>query len=79
MLDYYNTPHDQRTIIMKLGLDNVRCPLRDGVYVDLYGPNQATPEEIRSAADAYNPQIRALQSARTLLLRLAKLIERRKI
>jgi hypothetical protein len=72
-----NVPHEMRPLILRLGMDNVRCPLRHNEYVDLYGPKQASAEELRSAAQAYDPQIKSLQSARTLLFKLAKLVEKR--
>jgi hypothetical protein len=76
-LAYFNVPHEQRKIILQLGISNVRCPLRNNIYIDLYGPKQASAEEIRSAAQAYDPQIKALQRNRRLLFALATLLEKR--
>jgi hypothetical protein len=69
-----NVPYVQRQVILKLGMDNVRCPLRKGAYIDLYGPERGTADEILSAAQAYDPSIKALQHKRALLMRLWRLV-----
>jgi hypothetical protein len=70
-----NVPHNQRVLILKLGMDNARCPLRQNAYVDLYGPNQGSSIEIFSAAHAYDQPVKDLVAKRALLVRLGRLIE----
>jgi hypothetical protein len=69
-----NVPHAQRKVIISLGMDNARCPIKENQYIDLYGPNRGTSAEIQSAADAYVGPIKSLQRKRALLERLARLV-----
>lgn len=69
-----NVPYNQQKIILELNMDNARCPLRKNAYIDLYGPKRGSWQEIASAAEAYDPQIKAMQRVRNLLLRLAQLV-----
>jgi hypothetical protein len=76
MLAYYNVPPDQREVILRLDMDNVLCPIRNNEYVDLYGPNQASPEEIRSAATPYDVLRQTYDEKSKDLNLLASLIEK---
>jgi hypothetical protein len=75
LLQELNVPAEQRAVILALKMDRVRCPIIDGKHVNLYGPNRATPEQLRSAASAYSPQAERLNEKAQLLLQLADLYE----